>query len=66
VFAYGSRKALGTRAKTLQAFARYAKPTFGAALLIVGLLVVTGLDRQLEAMTLSLMPDWLITLTTRY
>lgn len=66
LFAYGSRKALGTRAKSLQAVARYAKPAFGAALVIVGLLIVTGFDRQLESMGLSLMPDWLIALTTRY
>jgi len=63
---YGSRKALGTRAKTLQAVAGYAKPAFGAALLFVGLLVVTGLDCQLENAGLALMPDWLVDLTTRY
>lgn len=66
LFAYGSRQALGTRAKALQSFARYAKPAFGASLLIVGLLVVTGLDRELESMALAFMPDWLIALTTRY
>ena len=66
VFAYGSRKALGTRARSLQTLARFAKPTFGAALLVVGLLVVTGLDRQLESMALSIMPEWLVGLTTRY
>lgn len=65
-FAYGSRKALGTRARSLQTLARFAKPTFGAALLVVGLLVVTGLDRQLESMALSIMPEWLVGLTTRY
>lgn len=66
LFAYGSRRALGTRAKALQSFARYAKPAFGASLLIVGLLVVTGLDRALESMALAFMPDWLVALTTRY
>lgn len=66
LFAYGSRKAFGTRAKMLQTIARYAKPAFGGALLLVGLLVVTGLDRQLEAMALSVMPDWLVILTTRF
>ncbi|MDO7837210.1 cytochrome c biogenesis CcdA family protein [Sphingobium sp. HBC34] len=66
LFAYGSRRAFGTRAKALQSFARYAKPAFGASLLIVGLLVVTGLDRELESMALAFMPDWLIALTTRY
>lgn len=64
---YGSRKALGTRAKTLQAVVvGYAKPAFGAALLFVGLLVVTCPDCQLESAGLALMPDWLVDLTTQY
>jgi cytochrome c biogenesis protein CcdA len=66
LFAYGSRKAMGARAKSLQSLARYAKPVFGAALLAVGLLVVTGFDRQLESLALSAMPDWMIGVTTRY
>ena len=66
LFAYGSRKAMGGRAKSLQGLARFAKPLFGTALLIVGLLVVTGYDRRVESAGLSLMPDWLIGLTTRY
>jgi cytochrome c biogenesis protein CcdA len=66
LFAYGSRRALGARAKSLQSFARFAKPAFGASLLIVGLLVLTGFDRELESLALALMPDWLISLTTRY
>lgn len=65
-FAYGSRKALGTRAKTLQGLARYAKPAFGVSLLVVGLLVVTGYDRQVESLALTIMPDWLIGITTRF
>lgn len=65
-FAYGSRRALGSAAKSLQSLARYAKPVFGAALLLVGLLVVTGLDRQLESLAVDAMPEWLIGLTTRY
>lgn len=65
-FAYGSRKALGKKAGSLQAIARYAKPAFGTALLVVGLLVVTGFDRDLESMALSMIPDWLVELTTRY
>jgi len=65
-FAYGSRRALGGRAKALQKLARYAKPMFGAALILIGLLVVTGFDRRVEAVGLALMPDWLIGVTTRY
>lgn len=66
LFAYGSRKALGGRARSLQALSRYAKPIFGATLLLVGLLVLTGLDKVMESIALSLMPDWLIVFTTRF
>ena len=66
VFAYGSRKAFGARGKQLQAVARYAKPLFGAALVVVGVLVMTGLDKTLEAAALNLIPDSLIAFTTRY
>lgn len=65
-FAYGSRKALGGRAKALQHLSRFAKPLFGIALILVGVLVVTGLDHQVEALGLAMMPDWLVTWTTRY
>lgn len=64
-FAYGSRKALGRRVKALQGLARFAKPAFGASLLVVGLLVMTGFDRHIESAALSIMPDWLVGLTTR-
>lgn len=66
LFAYGSRKALSGRARGLRAVARYAKPMLGAALLIVGLMVITGFDRQVESAALTFMPDWMIALTTRY
>lgn len=66
LFAFGSRKALGGRASSLRTLARYAKPIFGATLLLVGLLVLTGYDKALEAITLSIMPDWLIQFTTQF
>lgn len=66
LFAYGSRKALGGRAGFIKALARYGKPFFGATLLLVGLLVLTGLDKTMEAAALEIMPDWLVTLTTRF
>ena len=64
--AYGSRKALGTWAGSLQKLASYAKPVFGGTLLLVGLMVVTGADKVIEAAILDLMPDWLIAFTTRF
>lgn len=65
-FAYGSRLAIGRRTGALKNFARYAKPAFGAMLLLVGGLVLTGADKLLEAALLNVMPEWLITLTTRF
>lgn len=42
------------------------KPILGAILLVVGVLVLSGADKTIEAMLVDLMPDWLITLTVRY
>lgn len=66
VFAYGSRKAMGERRKTMQTFAAYGKPMFGAALLIVGLMVLTGFDKVIESALLDALPQWLIEFTTRF
>lgn len=65
-FAYGSRRAIGKGAGSLQKLARYAKPVFGAMLAVVGMLVLTGGDKLVEAAVLNLMPDWLIVFTTGF
>ncbi len=65
-FAYGSRKALGQRRATLQALARYGKPLFGGALLVVGLMVLTGFDKVIEIALLDTLPPGLIEFTTRF
>lgn len=65
-FAYGSRKALGAGKAKLQAFARYAKPVFGASLLLVGAMILTGADKAVETALLDAMPDWLVVFTTRF
>lgn len=65
-FAYGSRKAIGKGAGSLQSFARSAKPVFGAMLVLVGVLVLTGADKLLEAALLNIMPEWLIVFTTGF
>ncbi len=66
VFAYGSRKALGERRKTLAGLARYGKPIFGALLVVVGATVLTGFDKQIEIAVLDAMPQWLVEFTTRF
>jgi cytochrome c-type biogenesis protein len=52
----GQLMTIGQRGKTL----------FGILLLVTGLLVVSGLDKQLETALLQLSPAWLTDLTTRY
>ena len=64
-FAYGSRKALAARKDRLQAVARYGKPLFGGALVLVGAMILTRLDKAVEAWMLEAMPRWLVELTTR-
>lgn len=66
LFAYGSRQALGERRQKLQLLAKYGKPLFGVALLLVGSMVLTGLDKALEAALLDALPSSVIALTTRF
>lgn len=63
--AYGSRQAILTRRNWLTKLSQIGKPVMGAALLTVGLLVLTGLDKRLETVLTDAAPDWLVTLTTR-
>jgi len=65
-FAYGSRRAIGKGAGSLQKLARFAKPVFGAMLVLVGALVLTGADKLLESALLDVMPQWLIMFTTGF
>lgn len=48
------------------AWAAAGRKVMGFALLAVGLLVLTGLDKALETALIELMPDWLLGLTTRF
>ena len=43
-----------------------AKRLFGSALILFGLLTITGLDRSLQSQLVSLSPEWLSNLSTRY
>ena len=42
------------------------KSVLGALLLLIGLLILSNLDKKLETALLDASPDWLITLTTRF
>ena len=65
-FAYGSRRAMKDRRDTMVTLARYGKPLFGAALLVVGLMVVSGFDKVIEAAVLGVLPQSVIEFTTRF
>jgi hypothetical protein len=38
----------------------------GAVMVLLGLLLLTGLDKRVEAAAVSASPDWLNAITTRY
>ena len=44
--------------------AKLAKIALGGILLLVGLLILTGIDRKVEAVFVAAAPDWLVQLTT--
>jgi cytochrome c-type biogenesis protein len=64
--AYGSRQALSRRRATLARLAELAKPVMGVVLLLVGLLILSGLDKVVETRLTDTMPSWLVNLTTRF
>lgn len=63
---YGSRQALSLRRVKLARLAELAKPVMGAMLLLVGLLILSGLDKMIETRLTDAMPSWLVNLTTRF
>ena len=66
VVAYGSRRAMAARRDRLARLARVAKPAMGGLLLLMGLVILGGFDRLMEAWLTQAMPDWLVDLTTRF
>lgn len=59
-----SQTALRTWAWRLSGGASWGKLALGAILVTVGVLVLTGLDKQIEAYLVSVSPAWLTALTT--
>jgi cytochrome c biogenesis protein CcdA len=62
--AYGSRQAVHARRDRLMRLSRVAKPVLGGALVGIGALVLSGLDKRIETILTEAMPSWLIDLTT--
>ena len=65
VLAYGSRQAIVARHDLLARTSLIAKPLMGAALVGIGVFVLTGFDKIVEASLTRAMPDWLVSVTTR-
>lgn len=68
LFAIGmlSGQTLGLWRGRMMKVGQNAKKIFGAALLLIGVLVLSGADKDFEKWALNAMPDWLVTLTSRY
>ena len=66
--AYGTREALGRRKDALMAFATSGrgKLTFALLFLAMGLMILFGIDKRIEAALVNAMPDWLVEFTTRF
>ncbi len=64
--AYGSRMAAQSSRRPLAAFANAAKPILGVLMAVLGALILFGFDKVIETFLTELMPDWLVSLTTRY
>ncbi|HEX5337962.1 MAG TPA: cytochrome c biogenesis CcdA family protein [Gallionella sp.] len=61
-----SRQALGKWRGRMMAAGQKAKKLFGIALLLIGILVLSGADKDFEKWAVSVMPGWLVTLTSRF
>jgi cytochrome c-type biogenesis protein len=65
-FAYASRGLLALRSGGLRGAAQWSKPLLGGILVVVGLAILTGLDKAAETSILAVMPQWLIDFTVRF
>lgn len=61
-----SRQAMGRWRSRMLEVGQKAKKIFGAALLLLGILVLSGADKSFERQAVSAMPDWLVMLTSRF
>ncbi len=57
---FGTREVIGRRKEWMQSTARWMKPVLGGLLIAVGLMIITGLMTEWEALLLEISPQWLI------
>ncbi len=61
-----SRPAMARWRDRLISGGKGAKMALGALLILIGALILTGADKQIEATLVDWSPGWLTTLTTRF
>ena len=61
-----SREAMMRWRNQLLAASQGAKVTLGALFIVIGLLVLLGIDKKVEALLVDVSPQWLTDLTTRF
>jgi len=61
-----SREALSRWRDRMLSAGKGGKAAMGALLLVAGVLILSGLDKRLEAVLVEASPDWLTNLTTRF
>lgn len=66
VIAYGFRQSITRYRPALLTFARHSQSLMGVGLLLVGLLVLSGLDQAFGRIVVAASPAWLVELTTKF
>ena len=61
-----SRQSMMRVKSKLVCVGKIGKYSLGALLILLGLFIIIGLDKKIETLILSLMPDWLILLITKF
>jgi ABC-type lipoprotein release transport system permease subunit len=64
LLAFSSRALIARRRTELGSISRWAKPIAGALFLTIGLAVLSGFDKRVEAYLVERSPDWLIEFVT--
>ncbi|MBK7900477.1 MAG: cytochrome c biogenesis protein CcdA [Azonexus sp.] len=64
ILGVASRQALGRMRGRLLAAGKAGKRLLGGVMLLLGLLILSGLDKRFEAWILSIAPEWFVQLTT--
>jgi cytochrome c-type biogenesis protein len=61
-----SRTAMMNLRGKLMSAGKSGKHLLGGILVVLGVLILTGLDKSLEAFMVQISPEWLTNLTTRF